>query len=76
MKQVTVQYFASLREQRGLSEEAINTEAATVADLYRDLQLRLDPVHLRCAIDGDIGALSREFKDGAVIVLIPPVAGG
>ena len=34
MKAVRVQYFAILREQRGVAEESLETEAATPADLY------------------------------------------
>lgn len=76
MKQVTIQYFAVLREQRGVTEERVTTAAPNVRELYAGLELALDPKLVRCAVNGNIGDLDQGFEDGSVIVLIPPVAGG
>ena len=40
MKNITVHYFAILREQRGLTEEKLATAAATPTALYDELRLR------------------------------------
>ena len=37
-KKVQILYFASLREQRGLDQETIETSAATASELYAQLQ--------------------------------------
>ena len=37
---ITIQYFALLREQRGLTEERLATAAATPAALYEELRAR------------------------------------
>ena len=39
-KTIHVEYFALLREQRGLSAETVSTSAVTVADFYAELQKR------------------------------------
>ncbi len=41
MKTVVVHYFAFLREQRGLAQEKISTEAASAAELYGELRPRV-----------------------------------
>ncbi len=80
MKTVHVQYFALLREQRGLSREAVTTAAATAGDLYDELRARhrlgLEPAQLRVAVNGEFAAWSTPLADGAQLVFIPPVAGG
>ena len=80
MKTVHVQYFALLREQRGLSREAVPTAAATAADLYEELRTRhaltLAPAQLRVAVNGEFADWSTPLADGSQLVFIPPVAGG
>jgi molybdopterin synthase sulfur carrier subunit len=80
MKTVHVQYFALLREQRGLSREAVPTSAATAGELYRELQTRhalsLEPTQLRVAVNGEFAAWTTPLTEGAQLVFIPPVAGG
>lgn len=75
-----LQYFASLRERRGLSREELVTTAATPADVYEELSARhafLFPVErLRVAVNGEFAELSQPLKDGDEVVFIPPVAGG
>jgi molybdopterin converting factor subunit 1 len=80
MKKIHVQYYAVLREQAGRSEEAVDTDAPTAAELYAELQRR-HPFHLaraqlRVAIDGEFAAWDAPLVDGARVVFIPPVAGG
>lgn len=80
MKTVHVQYFALLREQRGLSREAVPTTAATAGELYEELRARhaltLLPSQLRVAVNGEFAPWSAPLADGAQLVFIPPVAGG
>jgi molybdopterin synthase sulfur carrier subunit len=77
---VHVQYFAILREQRGLSRESLTTSAATAVELYTELQARhgfsLPADRLRVAINDEFMAWSTPLRDGAAVVFIPPVAGG
>lgn len=80
MKTVHLQYFALLREQRGLSLETLTTSAETAAQLYDELCTRhpftLPSARLRVAINGEFAAWTTPLSEGAQIVFIPPVAGG
>jgi len=80
MKAVRVQYFAILREQRGVAEEKLSTEASSPAALYEALRQRygftLAPERIRAAVNGDFVPMAAALKDGDQIVFIPPVAGG
>jgi len=80
MKAVRVQYFAILREQRGVAEERLETEAATPADLYAALRERhgftLSPERIRAAVNGDFVPATSALQDGDTLAFIPPVAGG
>lgn len=77
---VHLTYFASLRDDRGLSEETVQTSAATYRELYEELAARHTfrlPVGLvGVAANGVFGALEDSVGDGDRIVFIPPVAGG
>jgi molybdopterin synthase sulfur carrier subunit len=77
---VRVRYFAILREQRGLGEETLTTEAATAADLYDELRARhgfmLPSERLRVAFNDDFRPWTTPLRDGDTLVFIPPVAGG
>ena len=75
-----LQYFASLRERRGLSREEVVTTAATPAGLYQELSSRhgfaLPLTRLRVAVNGEFAELAHPLKDGDEVAFIPPVAGG
>lgn len=79
-KNVTILYFAKLREARGLAEERVTTIACTAAGLYEELRfehrLPLELDALRCARNGDFCDWSTAIKEGDEVVFIPPVAGG
>ncbi|HXQ80980.1 MAG TPA: MoaD/ThiS family protein [Opitutaceae bacterium] len=79
-KNVRVRYFAILREQRGLDEERVATEAATAGELYEELRKRhrftLPADRLRVAINDDFGSWATAVRDGDALVFLPPVAGG
>lgn len=78
--QLHIQYFALLREQRGLREETVETNAATPGALYEELQTRhafsLPGNRIRAAVNGNFVPANSGLNAGDTIVFIPPVAGG
>ena len=78
--QLKIQYYALMREQAGRSEETVETEAATAADLYSELQARygftLSREQLKVAVNSEFSSWSRKLVSGDAVVFIPPVAGG
>jgi molybdopterin converting factor subunit 1 len=80
MKKITLQYFAVLREQAGCSEERLETEAATPAELYAEVQARhgftLPLSMLRVAVNEEFRDWSSPLAANDRVVFIPPVAGG
>jgi molybdopterin converting factor subunit 1 len=79
-KTVRVRYFAILREQRGLDEEAVATGASTAAEVYEELRalhkFTLPAERLRVALNGDFALWSAAVLDGDALAFLPPVAGG
>ncbi len=77
---IRIQYFAILREQRGLAEETLTTHAPTAAALYEELRARhaftLPADRLRVAINSDFAPWATALADGQTLAFIPPVAGG
>ena len=80
MNELTIEYFALLREQRGQATERLVTAAATPAALYAELQARhgftLPGTRVRAAINGAFAAADAPLRSGDLVVFIPPVAGG
>jgi sulfur-carrier protein len=80
VKTVSVRYFAILREQRGLGEERVSTNAATMAELYEELRrlhgFTLPSERLRVAVNDEFQSWGASVRDGDILVFIPPVAGG
>lgn len=79
-RKLKLQYFASLRERRGLSREELVTAAATPSAVYDELVARhgfaLPVEKLRVAVNGEFAGLDQPLSDGDELVFIPPVAGG
>jgi molybdopterin converting factor subunit 1 len=77
---VRLEYFALLREQRGLGAETVQTAAATARDLYRELAsahgFTLAVERVRVAINNEFASWDRLLAANDTIVFIPPVAGG
>jgi molybdopterin synthase sulfur carrier subunit len=75
-----VHYFAILREQRGLTEETLSTEAGTPDALYAELRARhgftLPGDRVRAAVNDAFVAGDTPLRAGDRVVFIPPVAGG
>ena len=80
MTRVNVQYFAILREQRGLTVESVETASATVSELYDELRARhgftLPGDRVRAAVNDTFVPAAQVLRDGDRVVFIPPVAGG
>jgi molybdopterin converting factor subunit 1 len=77
---IKIRFFAVLREQAGCSSLAVETDAATPAELYRELQashrLTFRADLLRAAVNERYVAMDTPLKTGDQVVFIPPVAGG
>jgi molybdopterin converting factor subunit 1 len=75
-----IQYFAILREQRGISQEKLTTSAATPAALYEELRGRhpftLPGDRVRAAVNDAFVDSAAPLRDGDRVVFVPPVAGG
>ena len=76
MKSVTISYFASLREERGISQEILRIESISVSELYLQLNLSLDMKLVRFAVNNEFVPPDTVLNDGDHLVFIPPVAGG
>ena len=79
-KNLTVQYFALLREQAGRREEAVVSRAHTPRELYQELTARYPFTRaadcLGVAINSEFAEWSTPLREGDAVVFIPPVAGG
>jgi molybdopterin synthase catalytic subunit/molybdopterin converting factor small subunit len=71
---VRVRLFAGLRERAGWSQREI--DAATVADIWRALELGDEPAGLLYAVNKEYATPDRALLDGDEVALIPPVSGG
>jgi molybdopterin converting factor small subunit len=75
-----VRYYAVFREQRGLSQETVETAAPTAAALYEELRARhgftLDGAMVRAAVNRAFRPLDTPLANADEVVFIPPVAGG
>ncbi len=79
-KDIHIQYFAILREQRGLSEESIVTAATTAAELYESLrtehQFSLPLERMKVVVNESFTDWDHPLSPGDRLVFVPPVAGG
>ena len=79
-----VVYFAWVRERIGLARERVETQAATVADLVRDLRARdlrydaafADLSALRVAIDQRLANFDAPLTGVREVAFFPPMTGG
>lgn len=80
--QVTLLYFAALRDARGASEERLNLpeDVKNVKDVlsYLDRQPALSGKlkSVRVAVNESFVESDAELNEGDVVALIPPVQGG
>ena len=80
MKKLTVRYFATFRENAGVSEESLSLQAETAADVFAataDRHGSNEPQgHCKVAINDVMADWNSPVNDGDTILLFPPVAGG
>jgi molybdopterin converting factor subunit 1 len=79
-REIVVEYYALLREERGLSQEVVETPAATPRQLYEVLQQKhhfsLSLNRLKVAVNNEFAHWDVSLNSGDSVVFIPPVAGG
>jgi len=77
---ISVQYYAILREQRGLSDEELEVSAKTVSELYAALKNKhgfsLDAGSLRVAVNDEFVKWEQVLNNNDQVTFIPPIAGG
>lgn len=79
-KKIRISYYALLRQERGLAEETIASEATTVRELYQELKARhafkLSEAQIKASVNSKIASWDTPITEGDNVLLIPPVAGG
>ena len=81
---ITVRYFASIREAMGTGSEALDTAATTVGALREALMARSDAAAhalahgkaVRMALNQDMCNADASLKAGDEVAFFPPVTGG
>ena len=80
MNRLTVRWFAAYRDATGVSREAVESEAATAAELFADMTSRHPALaeysRALVAINDDMSDWSAPVKSGDEVLFFPPVAGG
>lgn len=80
MKTVRVRLFAAFREAAGADTLSVDTEAATLDALFREVAARCEglqhePAAL-VAVNDEMVDWSATFESGDEVLFFPPVAGG
>ena len=79
-KKIHVEYYAILRDQRGIDKESVETDAKTAKEFYGELKRKhhftLGIERLQLAINDEFCDWTTSLKSGDQIIFIPPVAGG
>jgi len=79
-KNVTINYYAFLRDERGVASEEVETPAGTARELYMELKahhnfsLTMDA--LKVSVNNEFSSWDTQLRDGDHVVFIPPVSGG
>jgi len=76
---VTVRYFANMRDQMGRAEETVTLEGdgVTVADLWGKVSsTQAMPSNILIAVNMEYTDSSRVLKNGDEVAFFPPVTGG
>lgn len=79
-REITVEYYAQLREQAGISREIVHTRAGDPASLYDEVARRhgftLPRAMLKVAVNAAFAEWNQKLRDRDTVVFVPPVAGG
>lgn len=81
---IDILYFAWVRERIGLPREKLETSAATVADLVKELRARedryaaafADTSALRVALDQELSDFDAPLAGVREVAFFPPMTGG
>ena len=76
---ITVRYFANMRDQMGRAEETVAMEgdAVTVKDLWEKISSNHGlPVNILIAVNMEYTNGSHVLKNGDEVAFFPPVTGG
>ena len=74
---ITVKYFASLREQFGKAEELLTlSEATPIADVWKNVSGTADSNNILMAINMEYVKSDAIVKEGDEVAFFPPVTGG
>jgi len=76
---ITVRYFANMRDQMGRAEETVSLEGdvVTVEDLWGKVSAnRAIPGNVLIAVNMEYTDSSRVLKNGDEVAFFPPVTGG
>jgi molybdopterin converting factor subunit 1 len=80
MKSVTVTFFAAFRDQAGKDQETLQTNAATVGELFEEVAARLSGLEsysrMKFAVNDEMVRADHAVADGDEVLFFPPVAGG
>ncbi len=80
MKKIIIKYFAVLKEERGLDQEVVETQAGTAEELYEALKqqhgFKMTTRLMRVSVNNAFVPWDSAIADGDEVVFIPPVAGG
>ncbi len=79
-KSITVRYFALFRENAGIDQEVIQSDAETAGEVFAELEGKhgsKEPLgHCKVAINDEMADWESVVNDGDTVLLFPPVAGG
>ena len=74
---ITVKYFASLRERFGKAEEVLAlSEATLIADVWENVSGTTDSKDILMAINMEYVRSDAIVKEGDEVAFFPPVTGG
>jgi len=77
---IHLEYFARLKERRGVARETISTASATPAELFEELSLRygfqIDRTKARVAVNETVVGWDVALREGDRVVFLTPFGGG
>jgi molybdopterin synthase sulfur carrier subunit len=74
---ITVKYFAGLREQMGKAEELLTINKSTpIAEVWKNVSGETKPENILMAINMEYVKSDAIVKEGDEVAFFPPVTGG
>ncbi len=74
---ITVKYFASLREQMGKAEELLTLNKSTpIAEVWKNVSGETKPENILMAINMEYVKSDAIVKEGDEVAFFPPLTGG